>query len=315
VTVEIEETAVVEPAGVATMTLHEAADELGLHYMTVYRYVRTGRLPGHRLGAEWRVAPTDVAAMVDARVAAGPTDRPVPAPTSRPSRPIRPGRVDHVGRLVAPLLAGDEAGAWTIVQAALAGGLDPDGLYLGVLGPAMAEIGDRWSEGTVTVAQEHLASAALLRICGRLGPLFSRPGRTRGSVVLGAPAGDHHCVPSVLFGDLLRGGQLAVVQLGADTPVASFVEAATSADRLLAVAIGATLAGTEQAVADTVVALHDAGISPVVVGGRAFPSAVTAAAVGADRWAPDSESGLQLFTELATEAGRRRRRATRAVSE
>ena len=124
------------------------------------------------------------------------------------------------------MLAGDEAGVWTIVQAALAGGLDAEGLYLGVLGPAMTEIGERWSDGTATVAQEHLASAVLLRICGRLGPLFSRPGRTRGSVVLGAPAGDHHALPSVLFGDLLRGRQLAVVQLGADTPVASFVEAA-----------------------------------------------------------------------------------------
>jgi MerR family transcriptional regulator, light-induced transcriptional regulator len=290
---------VVEPAGVASMTLHEAADELGLHYMTIYRYVRTGRLPGERHGAEWRVAPTDVAALADARSALGPTGR--------------PGRVDHVGRLFAPLVAGDEAGAWTVVQAALAGGLDPDGLYLGVLGPAMTEIGDRWSEGTVTVAQEHLASAVLLRICGRLGPLFSRPGRTRGSVVLGAPAGDHHALPSVLFGDLLRGRQLAIVQLGADTPVASFVEAAERADRLLAVAIGATLTGNEGAVAETVAALHEVGVAPVVVGGRAIRSAPAAAALGADEWASDTESGLQLLADLATEAGRQRRRTIKAV--
>jgi MerR family transcriptional regulator, light-induced transcriptional regulator len=295
-----------ESAAVASMTLHEAADELGLHYMTVYRYVRTGRLAGHRVGAEWRVAPTDVAELASARSGPGAPETRGPAPGAGAGRP---GRVDHVARLVAPLLVGDEPGAWTVVQAALGGGLDPDELYLGVLGPAMREIGDRWSAGTVSVAQEHLASAVLLRVCGRLGPLFNRPGRTRGSVVVGAPAGDHHALPSVLFGDLLRGRQLAVVQLGADTPVSSFVEAAVGADRLLGVAIGVTMTGADQAVADTATALHDAGVAPVVVGGRAVRSVGAASALGADRWAGDTGSGLELFTELATEAGRRRRRA------
>ena len=44
----------------ATFTLQEAADELGVHYMTAYRYVRLGLLDaakvggvlaGHQLGA------------------------------------------------------------------------------------------------------------------------------------------------------------------------------------------------------------------------------------------------------------------------
>ena len=37
------------------LTLQEAADLLGVHYMTAYRYVRTGRLPGTRVGAHWQV--------------------------------------------------------------------------------------------------------------------------------------------------------------------------------------------------------------------------------------------------------------------
>ena len=32
------------------ITLHEAAARLGVHYMTAYRYVRTGRLPAERDG-------------------------------------------------------------------------------------------------------------------------------------------------------------------------------------------------------------------------------------------------------------------------
>ena len=42
------------------LTLQEAADLLGVHYMTAYRYVRTGRLPGTRVGAHWHVRHADL---------------------------------------------------------------------------------------------------------------------------------------------------------------------------------------------------------------------------------------------------------------
>ena len=50
----------------ARISLQEAADALGVHYMTAYRYVRTGRLPAVKDGAEWRVDPADLAEWVDA---------------------------------------------------------------------------------------------------------------------------------------------------------------------------------------------------------------------------------------------------------
>ena len=43
------------------LTLQQAADKLGVHYMTVYRYVRTGKLPATRVGGGWQVDPDDLA--------------------------------------------------------------------------------------------------------------------------------------------------------------------------------------------------------------------------------------------------------------
>ena len=63
------------------LTLYEAAEQLGVHYMTVYRYVRTGRLPGHKVGAEWRSDPDDLATFV--RLAA---TSPPPASDLDPTR-------------------------------------------------------------------------------------------------------------------------------------------------------------------------------------------------------------------------------------
>ncbi|HET7719678.1 MAG TPA: helix-turn-helix domain-containing protein, partial [Acidimicrobiales bacterium] len=42
------------------MTLEEAAELLGVHYMTAYRYVRLGVLPAQKVGGTWQVQPQDV---------------------------------------------------------------------------------------------------------------------------------------------------------------------------------------------------------------------------------------------------------------
>ena len=43
-----------------SISLQEAASRLGVHYMTAYRYVRTGRLPARRDGAQWFIDPRDL---------------------------------------------------------------------------------------------------------------------------------------------------------------------------------------------------------------------------------------------------------------
>ncbi len=347
------------PSG-GPLTLYEAAEQLGVHYMTVYRYVRTGRLPGRKVGAEWRIEPRDLAAFVSRpstpeRPGSGPgpmTGRigpgvgvgshgSTPEPPSRSAGGSADGsssdsvsgstgapatdrvgrmapsrrRVDYSRRLVGRLVAGDERGSWTIVQSALSAGLDPDDVYLEVLAPALTTIGERWAEGEVSVGQEHQASVVVLRLIGRLGPLFTRRGRTRGTVVLGAPAGDHHSLPSALFADLLRGLGIGVVDLGADTPTASFVDAAGRGERLLAVAVSVTTPDNDASVVDTVTQLREVIDVPVLVGGGAVRSEEHAAALGSDEYAPDVHVALALFARLADQAGRARRRRPRSAAD
>ena len=44
----------------AELSLQETAERLDVHYMTAYRYVRTGQLPARRERGEWRVLEADV---------------------------------------------------------------------------------------------------------------------------------------------------------------------------------------------------------------------------------------------------------------
>jgi methanogenic corrinoid protein MtbC1 len=104
-------------------------------------------------------------------------------------------------------------------------------------------------------------------------------------VVVGSCAGDDHALASAIVADLLRGEQFLVVDLGADTPVEAFAEAALQADRLATVLVGVSVPGLDAVVADTVRGLLAAGCrAPVLVGGAAVRDERHARALGAYGW-------------------------------
>ena len=249
-----------------SLTLQQAADRLGVHYMTAYRYVRTGRLPAFKVGVQWRVNEDDLAPVKSGRRGAG----------SRSRR----WTVDQVADR---LVAGDEPGVWALVEAALASGAEPAGIHVDLLAPALRSIGDHWASGELSVADEHRASVVAQRIVSRLGPMFARRGRRRGTVVLGAPPGDLHSLPSAMVADELRAARFEVVDLGANTPAESFAGAARDAVRLVAVLVGASV--PDKAIADVIGAVR--GVAPgvpVLVGGAAVAGEEAAVALGADGW-------------------------------
>lgn len=268
------------------ISLHEAADRLGVHYMTVYRYVRTGRLPAERDGARWSIDPADLE-----RLRARP-------PARRGSGSIRS---KGAAQLMNRMIAGDEAGAWNTVEAAMASSLEPAEVYHDLLVPALREIGDAWQDGSLAVADEHGATAVAQRIVGRLGPRFARRGRKRGTVVLGAAPGDEHALPSAILADLLRAARFEVLDLGANVPPESFADAAGRADRLVAVMIGVTTPGRAATVRACIRALRDAGVEvPVIVGGGAITDEAHARRLGADEWSGhDARSAVDAVERVA----------------
>jgi MerR family transcriptional regulator, light-induced transcriptional regulator len=83
--------------------------------------------------------------------------------------------------------------------------------------PFLRELGDRWEDGTLTVAQEHFASAVLR---GRL--LGIARGFDEGSgprALLACPGDEHHDLGLLCFGIGLREHGWRITYLGADTPV------------------------------------------------------------------------------------------------
>ena len=182
----------------------------------------------------------------------------------------------------------------------MAAGVAPTALYLDVMAPAMAAIGEGWAAGDVSVAEEHRASVVMLRLIGRLGPRFTRPGVTRGSIVLGAAPNDHHGVPVALAADLLRNEGFTVVDLGADSPAESFIDAAHDTQRLVAIGINATSPDNDDAISATITSIKQALECPVVLGGNGIASVEAGLRLGADRVTKSASEAIAAFSDLAT---------------
>lgn len=269
------------------LTLHEAADHLGVHYMTAYRYVRLGRLPAHKDGGTWRVSPRDLE-LFQQRLAADSSD-------SSPHK----GAPWHE-RFENRLLEGDESGAWKVLEGALTAGTEPLGVYCDVIAPALASIGRRWEENEIGVAQEHQATAMVSRLLGRMGPHFARRGRRRGTVVVVGPPGERHSLGVTMAGDALRQGGYAVADLSVDMPIDEFERALAERKDIKAVCIGvlnpAVLDDCQEMIAAA--RRHLDRDAPVIVGGGAISGDDHAQLLGADR-----SADLRTIVE-AVEAGR-----------
>lgn len=185
-----------------------------------------------------------------------------------------PAPVVDASKLAAALDHFDEAGAQQALDALFAT-LTIDVVLRDVLLPYLHDLGERWESDEASVAQEHFASN-LLR--GRLMALARTWDRGAGPrALLACVEGERHDLPLVGFGLALRGHGWRISYLGADTPVASIVEAARelSPD---AVVVSGTVAGAFDAVATQLreVALH----APLHLAGAAADARVARRAHG-----------------------------------
>ncbi len=268
-------------------SLAEVAAQQGVHYMTVYRHVRTGKLAATKLNGEWQVRESDLAS------------------ASAPSQG-KPGSADISSRCPAfrnRLLASDEPGAWSILENCLAAGAAPADLHHELILPVLEEIGSDWAIGALGISNEHTMTAVMQRLVARLGPLMRTKGRSRGSILVGAVAGDYHSLAVAIVADLLRNGGYDVLDLGANTPPGSFAETVATMDRCKAVGLSAsTPLDTSIREAIEAIRLADSTLK-IVVGGRGIEGVEHAERLGADGTESDSRLIAAAFDVIIESQG------------
>lgn len=139
--------------------------------------------------------------------------------------------------------------------------------------PAVRALGDEWAAGRLDIAEEHLASSAVVR---RLSALFDLAG-SRGQgprVLVGLPPGGRHEIGAMGFAVALRRRGLDVLYLGADVPVDSWIKAIAESGARAAV-IGVQRAADGERAREVAFAIRAA--HPQVAVALGGPSAATAA--------------------------------------
>ena len=213
-------------------------------------------------------------------VLAGPAAGTQAPPAAAPGEPG-----SFAARLREALEGYDEAAANAVLDEAVAS-LSVESLASTVALPTLGEIGERWSRGEISVAQEHFASN-LLR--GRLLGLARGWGGGGGPLaLLACPPGEQHDLGLIAFGLALRARGWRITFLGPDTPVETVADAAARLDPALVILAAlepgrfntAAAAVTRLAAAHPV-ALGGAGADPATaerLGARSLPRDPVAAA-------------------------------------
>ena len=236
------------------LTLTEAAERLDLHYMTVYKYVRSGKLPARKRGGSWEVSANDLDAMST-------VER---APSGRGHRALG----NRSDLFLQALLAGDTAGSWLIIQGAFDGGASVEEVICEVIVPALRSIGEEWANGRLEVYEEHRASGVVLSLLGRMQGLPQRRGRKLGSVLIACPPLETHGLPAAICAELVRSWGYQPVNLGADSPVDTIIQAAQYTDELLAIVLSTVGSSSAEILIETVEAIQASlPDTPVMVGG------------------------------------------------
>lgn len=199
----------------STLSLDAAAAELGVHYQTAYRWVRSGKLPATKVDGRYLVERAELDSVQQRR-----------AERDTPPQPTRQ-RLDRQRQAMSKaLFSGDETKASGIVTKLVSNGTSVTQLIEDVIAPPLFDIGQAWRRGEASIFIEHRATAIVERVLGGLSP--NPRGRRRGVAVVVGLADDRHSLPTLMATASLREDRWTVQHLGADVPVEevlSFIEA------------------------------------------------------------------------------------------
>jgi MerR family transcriptional regulator, light-induced transcriptional regulator len=107
----------------------------------------------------------------------------------------------------------------------LAAVLSPRDLIYRVVVPLLNEVGKRWHDGQLAIAQEHLVSQLLRNLLGNMVGLFRTSNPTM-KMVLATPAGESHEFGILASATLASMAGIEAISLGTDLPAREIGEAA-----------------------------------------------------------------------------------------
>ena len=208
--------------------------------------------------------------------------------------------MNTIEKLKQAIIEGQLSEAEELTKAILAEDVDFAAL-LSQLSEAMNIVGQKFETFEVFLPEMISAADCMMAVMELITPKLEEQGldRSKGKIVMGAPAGDMHEIGKDIVKTVLSGNGYEIVDLGPDTNSLEFIKTAQKEEADI-IAISTLMTTTMPGVAEVVRLLKDQGIRDdfkVIVGG-APTSESWAEEIGVDGWAPDAFSATKLVEKL-----------------
>lgn len=208
---------------------------------------------------------------------------------------------DILQKIASKLYEGEDEEVAELVQKALDSGLTPKDILQDGLIAGMDQVGKDFKAGDLFVPEVLIAARAMHAGMNVLRPLLSASDSpTVGKYVIGTVKGDLHDIGKNLVKMMLEGAGFETVDLGTDVAPEAFVQAVRQHKPRI-VGMSALLTTTMVNMKTTIDALQEAGLRDsvrIMVGGAPVTAAF-AQQIGADAYAPDAATAVDVARKLA----------------
>ncbi|MHC4478117.1 MAG: corrinoid protein [Planctomycetota bacterium] len=196
------------------------------------------------------------------------------------------------------IIKGDHNTAMEITKSALAEGTAAKSVLNDGLIAGMDVVGARFKKNEVYIPEVLISARAMKMAMEILEPELAKAGvKPIAKFLIGTVQGDLHDIGKNLVAMMMKGAGFEVVDIGIDVSVDDFVEKVKAAGAEL-IGMSALLTTTMPAMEKTLQALKEAGVNGKIMVGGAPVTQGYADKIGADGYAPDAASAVDVAKKL-----------------
>ncbi len=215
----------------------EVAKALGVSESAVKRWCDDGLLPFERTPGGHRRVPSHAVLRFAREHGRGIRDGSMLAAAAAPPKPAGAARA----ALLKALLAGDRPAVLAALESHWLGGRTVDVLCDELIAPAFAEIGERWSRGSLEIYEERRAIELVRRCLDDLGARLAPLGERAPKAIGGTLEHDPFALPTTMTELVLRDRGFDARSLGTGLPGATIARAIARVEpRVVWLSVGAS---------------------------------------------------------------------------
>jgi len=198
------------------------------------------------------------------------------------------------------VLKGNSDSVEVLTNKALSQDISAEDILNNGLVAGMDIVSEKFKNNEIFIPEVLISAKSMYSGLGILKPLLAESNvKSKGKVVIGTVKGDLHDIGKNIVAMLLQGAGFDVVDLGADVPKEKFLEFVKE-EQADILGMSALLTTTMIFMKDIIEMLKNAGLREnvkVIIGGAPVTESY-ATQIGADGYAPDAASGVDLAKKL-----------------